>query len=735
MWNEEFKNMEITLYSNIDPRRFLPSGYKSMNDIVPLLGGSGEPIKITSQTKASFDGAIPVMRDLTLTGKFEMSIIMHGNTNLVLDHAEITNAQGASATITLASDFTGTVSIADSKVHFNNPTGLWGIWTDIEQDSQTRMQSFSIINSAIEGIVVNPAQLVLDGNVEINSKSAQARSVFNVANADAQNAVITAKYLQLFNANTNAMTIHQIILKQGPIIFNGKWNIDEAIIDSNSSHELFQFDGKYINTIIQLQRLTVKKAPRGISLFYSDNVIFKFNNSFLGDPKFKYNVAIKDSVLEFKEATDHLHWILTGKNGVSMDKVTISELRERTSEFVSLDLAKLHQNENQANETSQESNLSQSTQVPSTNNDLNDLDAPDPKENKQNEGPSVSQNSSTTGMPTQNGISETDKKDITVSESTKKNATHADGMSKLNSLIGLKDVKKTIASFIAVAVMNKKREARGLKTAKGVTMHMVLAGAPGTGKTTVAQDIGQILYEQGVLEKPTFNEYTAKNLVSDHVGATQQKTHEAIEKSIGGVLFIDEAYSLASKGNSFADEAIAELLTGMEKYRDNMVVILAGYQDEMHHFIYDTNPGFLSRIGQWVKFPDYSPTELIQIFKLICKNKGVVMNPQFINTKMFKYCLNHYQGYVTSKKTGKRIRSNARGVRDLIDALIRVRDLRLMHVRDQDTLTNQQLSEVTARDIKTLYLQVRRDEKENKQLTSKIDKDSKLKSGIINNDK
>lgn len=728
--------MEITLYSNIDPRRFLSGAYKSMNDIVPLLGGIGEPMKIDSQTKSIFDGAIPVMRDLTLTGKFEMSIIMHGNTNLVLDHAEITNAQGANATITLASDFTGTVSIADSKVNFNNPTGLWGIWTDIEQDSQARMQSFSIINSSIEGVVANPEQLILDGNVEINSKSAQARSVFNAANVDAQNAIITAKYLQLFNANTNAMVLHQIILKQGPIEFNGKWNIDEAVIDSNNSHELFQFNGKYINTIIEIKRLTVKKAPRGISLFYSDNVIFKFDNSFLGDPKNKYNAAIKDSVLEFKETTDHLHWLLTGKNGVSLDKVTISELRGRTSEFVSLDLAKLNQNENQAKAPTTDTN---SSQMPTKeNNDLNDLSINSQKENTQNNESGSTQNSansSTVGMPTQNGISDADKQDIKVSESTKKNATHADGMSKLNSLIGLKEVKQTIASFIAVAVMNKKREARGLKTAKGITMHMVLAGAPGTGKTTVAKDIGQILYEQGVLEKPTFNEYTAKDLVSDHVGATQQKTHNAIEKSIGGVLFIDEAYSLASKGNSFADEAIAELLTGMEKYRDNTVVILAGYQDEMHHFIYESNPGFLSRIGQWVKFPDYSPKELIQIFKLICKNMGVVMNPQFINTKMFKYCLNHYQGYVTSKKTGKRIRSNARGVRDMIDALVRVRDSRLMHVRDQDALTNQQLSEVTARDIKTLFLQVRQDEKENKQLATEIAKDSKTKSGIIGNDK
>lgn len=728
--------MEITLYSNIDPRRFLPGAYKSMNDIVPLLGGTGEPMKIDSQTKSNFDGAIPVMRDLTLTGKFEMSIIMHGNTNLVLDHAEITNAQGANATITLASDFTGTVSIADSKVNFNNPTGLWGIWTDIEQDSQARMQSFSIINSSIEGVVANPEQLILDGNVEINSKSAQARSVFNAANVDAQNAIVTAKYLQLFNANTNAMVLHQIILKQGPIEFNGKWNIDEAVIDSNNSHELFQFNGKYVNTIIKIKRLTVKKAPRGISLFYSDNVIFKFDNSFLGDPKNKYNAAIKDSVLEFKETTDHLHWLLTGKNGVSLDKVTISELRGRASEFVSLDLAKLNQNENQAKAPTTDTN---SSQMPAKeNNDLNDLSINSQKENTQNNESGSAQNSansSTVGMPTQNGISDADKQDIKVSESTKKNATHADGMSKLNSLIGLKEVKQTIASFIAVAVMNKKREARGLKTAKGITMHMVLAGAPGTGKTTVAKDIGQILYEQGVLEKPTFNEYTAKDLVSDHVGATQQKTHNAIEKSIGGVLFIDEAYSLASKGNSFADEAIAELLTGMEKYRDNTVVILAGYQDEMHHFIYESNPGFLSRIGQWVKFPDYSPKELIQIFKLICKNMGVVMNPQFINTKMFKYCLNHYQGYVTSKKTGKRIRSNARGVRDMIDALVRVRDSRLMHVRDQDALTNQQLSEVTARDIKTLFLQVRQDEKENKQLATEIAKDSKTKSGIIGNDK
>ena len=196
--------------------------------------------------------------------------------------------------------------------------------------------------------------------------------------------------------------------------------------------------------------------------------------------------------------------------------------------------------------------------------------------------------------------------------------TVVDGSAKLalNELIGLTSVKKEIQeleNFIKVMNMRKKR---GLPVTD-ISKHMVFTGNPGTGKTTVARIVAQIYKENGILEKGHLIETDREGLVGQYIGETGKKTRNVIESAMGGVLFIDEAYSLIPKDSDkdYGPEAVATLLKMMEDYKNDFVVIVAGYEDEMKFFI-DSNPGLKSRFTSYINFPDYTPEEMQAIFEL-----------------------------------------------------------------------------------------------------------------------
>lgn len=196
---------------------------------------------------------------------------------------------------------------------------------------------------------------------------------------------------------------------------------------------------------------------------------------------------------------------------------------------------------------------------------------------------------------------------------------------ELNELVGLKKVKRVLNDLVALIELKKKSK-DDLKI-KDVNLHMVFLGNPGTGKTTVARIIAEVLYNLGYTKQNKLIEVSSKDLVGEYVGQTAPKTMSVVEKALGGVLFVDEAYSLASTdkhGSSYNEEAIATLIQAMENYRDNLVVIFAGYTKEMQAFL-NSNSGIVSRIGYTLEFDDYTPDELIEIFKGMMKKSGFVV--------------------------------------------------------------------------------------------------------------
>jgi probable Rubsico expression protein CbbX len=186
-----------------------------------------------------------------------------------------------------------------------------------------------------------------------------------------------------------------------------------------------------------------------------------------------------------------------------------------------------------------------------------------------------------------------------------------------SDLIGLKPVKTRIREIAALLLIDRLRKNVGL-TSANPGLHMSFTGSPGTGKTTVALKMADILYKLGYIQKGHLLTVTRDDLVGQYIGHTAPKTKEVLKKAMGGVLFIDEAYYLYKPDNErdYGSEAIEILLQVMENQRDELVVILAGYKDRMDVF-YESNPGLASRIANHVHFPDYSPEELLEIGKLM----------------------------------------------------------------------------------------------------------------------
>ena len=281
---------------------------------------------------------------------------------------------------------------------------------------------------------------------------------------------------------------------------------------------------------------------------------------------------------------------------------------------------------------------------------------------------------------------QTEKKDsVIVNE-----PLEGDPYQELDDLIGLGSVKEEVRSLANFVKLQKQREAQGLKTAK-VSYHLVFYGSPGTGKTTVARIVGRIYKDLGVLKKGHTVETDRAGLVAKYMGQTAQQTDTVIQKALDGVLFIDEAYSLVPEGGSgqdYGQEAIATILKRMEDYRDRLVVIIAGYKNEMQRFI-DSNPGLQSRFNRYIDFPDYTGAELADIFKMYMKKNQYTLADDADDylKERFDYVVEHKD----------RNFGNARYARNVFEKTIQEQANRLS---GRSNLSKSQLTELTIDDLK-----------------------------------
>ena len=239
----------------------------------------------------------------------------------------------------------------------------------------------------------------------------------------------------------------------------------------------------------------------------------------------------------------------------------------------------------------------------------------------------------------------------------------ADGMQELDSLIGIHQIRDEVKTLINVCKLQKYRESQGLPVSS-VSLHMVFTGNPGTGKTTVARIIGKLFSAIGVVSKGHLVETDRSGLVAEFQGQTATKTNKIIDDALDGILFIDEAYSLAPEGqaDSYGQEAIQTLLKRMEDDRDRLVVILAGYPEPMNQLL-QTNAGLTSRFARRCHFPDYGPDELLAIFEGLSSANHYQMSNEFRST-----LTDRIQKLVASKDEHF---GNGRLVRNLFETAIR----------------------------------------------------------------
>ncbi|MED4453864.1 stage V sporulation protein K [Metabacillus fastidiosus] len=241
---------------------------------------------------------------------------------------------------------------------------------------------------------------------------------------------------------------------------------------------------------------------------------------------------------------------------------------------------------------------------------------------------------------------------------------------EMEALVGMDEMKQMMKEIYAWIFINKKREEEGLKAGKQA-LHMMFKGNPGTGKTTVARLIGKLFYRLDVLSKGHLIEVERADLVGEYIGHTAQKTRELIKKAIGGILFIDEAYSLARGGEKdFGKEAIDTLVKHMEDKQHEFVLILAGYPSEMDHFL-SLNPGLLSRFPLVVDFQDYSVDELMEI------SLRMINERQYKFSREAKLKLKEHLTMIKNTVYPTKF-SNGRYVRNIIEKSIRRQAMRLL---------------------------------------------------------
>ena len=253
---------------------------------------------------------------------------------------------------------------------------------------------------------------------------------------------------------------------------------------------------------------------------------------------------------------------------------------------------------------------------------------------------------------------------------------------ELENMVGLNEVKQKIKDLIAFSKIQQERKNHGLQ-ASSVGRHLVFTGNPGTGKTTIARIIGKVFKAYGLVRNDNFKEVKRSDLVGKYIGHSESITQKILKDAIGGVLFIDEAYSLAGDEQDFGKVVIETLMIAMENYRDEMVIIVAGYKDEMDKFL-KSNPGLKSRFNYFINFEDYTNNELIEIIKSLADKNDYTIDSELeplILEKLIKHRNNKEDSF-----------ANARLARNIFESMLLKQAIRLSSSNNLDKESLQRLT-------------------------------------------
>lgn len=260
----------------------------------------------------------------------------------------------------------------------------------------------------------------------------------------------------------------------------------------------------------------------------------------------------------------------------------------------------------------------------------------------------------------------------------------------IDSLVGLDEVKGMIYEIHAFTEIQRRRREEAL-SAESTVLHAIFRGNPGSGKTTLARLLARLYKEMGILSKGHLVEVERADLVGEFIGHTAKKTKEQVKKAIGGLLFIDEAYSLCRGGEKdFGREAIDALVKAMEDHKNDFVLVLAGYNREMDMFL-RSNPGLHSRFPLHIDFPDYSRRELIDIASHMYRGREYS-----VSESGWK----EFDRYLLSQMTEKpSLPGNARTIRNIVEASLRTQAVRLMQMPDYPSISRESLQDISAADL------------------------------------